>query len=204
MQQLYLTGDGASASAAQLMNALNVPFSGFQLTPVRVGGSLRGEALHLLLPPPKPRLNDVLCRVRLTEKDWLLLPQVMEEIAAPGLCGTFSTRTPILIDRIEPEMLACPAFCDALMQVQAREQLAIFVVADGAEKPLQQMMPENRQRWFSAPDTSGGDARGSGHAAVVTIIMCFLANSNLFPLRFKGKMGYTEHVRWNERSDEHA
>ena len=101
MQQLYLTGDGASASAAQLMNALNVPFSGFQLTPVRVGGSLRGEALHLLLPPPKPRLNDVLCRVRLTEKDWLLLPQVMEEIAAPGLCGTFSTRTPILIDRIE-------------------------------------------------------------------------------------------------------
>ena len=106
-----------------------------------------------LLPPPKPRLNDVLCRVRLTEKDWLLLPQVMEEIAAPGLCGTFSTRTPILIDRIEPEMLACPAFCDALMQVQAREQLAIFVVADGAEKPLQQMMPENRQRWFSAPDT---------------------------------------------------
>lgn len=68
MQQLYLTGDGASASAAQLMNALNVPFSGFQLTPVRVGGSLRGEALHLLLPPPKPRLNDVLCRVRLTEK----------------------------------------------------------------------------------------------------------------------------------------
>ena len=145
MQQLYLTGDGASASAAQLMNALNVPFSGFQLTPVRVGGSLRGEALHLL--------NDVLCRVRLTEKDWLLLPQVMEEIAAPGLCGTFSTRTPILIDRIEPEMLACPAFCDALMQVQAREQLAIFVVADGAEKPLQQMMPENRQRWFSAPDT---------------------------------------------------
>lgn len=77
----------------------------------------------------------------------------MEEIAAPGLCGTFSTRTPILIDRIEPEMLACPAFCDALMQVQAREQLAIFVVADGAETPLQQMMPENRQRWFSAPDT---------------------------------------------------
>lgn len=153
MQQLYLTGDGASASAAQLMNALNVPFSGFRLTPVRVGGSLRGEALHLLLPPPKPRLNDVLCRVRLTEKDWLLLPQVMEEIAAPGLCGTFSTRTPILIDRIEPEMLACPAFCDALMQVQAREQLAIFVVADGAEKPLQQMMPENRQRWFSAPET---------------------------------------------------
>lgn len=68
MQQLYLTGDGASASAAQLMNALNVPFSGFRLTPVRVGGSLRGEALHLLLPPPKPRLNDVLCRVRLTEK----------------------------------------------------------------------------------------------------------------------------------------
>lgn len=127
--------------------------SGFQLTPVRVGGSLRGEALHLLLPPPKPRLNDVLCRVRLTEKGWLLLPQVMEEIAAPGLCGTFSTRTPILIDRIEPEMLVCPAFCDALMQVQAREQLAIFVVADGAEKPLQQMMPENRQRWFSAPDT---------------------------------------------------
>lgn len=50
----------------------------------------------------------------------------MEEIAAPGLCGTFSTRTPILIDRIEPEMLACPAFCDALMQVQAREQLAIL------------------------------------------------------------------------------
>ena len=95
----------------------------------------------------------MLCRVRLTEKDWLLLPQVMEEIAAPGLCGTFSTRTPILIDRIEPEMLACPAFCDALMQVQAREQLAIFVVADGAEKPLQQMMPENRQRGFSAPDT---------------------------------------------------
>lgn len=153
MQQLYLTGDGASASAAQLVNALNMPFSGFQLTPVHLGGDLRGEALHLLLPPPKPRLNDVLCRVRLTEKDWLLLPQVMEEIAAPGLCSTSSTRTPLLIDRITPEMLACPAFCEALMQVQAREQLAIFVVADGAEAPLRQLMPENRQRWFSAPDT---------------------------------------------------
>ena len=98
MQQLYLTGDGASASAAQLMNALNVPFSGFQLTPVRVGGSLRGEALHLLLPPPKPRLNDVLCRVRLTEKDWLLLPQVMEEIAVPGLCGVPMVKDPDVED----------------------------------------------------------------------------------------------------------
>ena len=39
MQQLYLTGDGASASAAQLMNALNVPFSGFRLTPVHLGGA---------------------------------------------------------------------------------------------------------------------------------------------------------------------
>lgn len=203
MQQLYLTGDGASASAAQLMNALNVPFSGFQLTPVRVGGSLRGEALHLLLPPPKPRLNDVLCRVRLTEKGWLLLPQVMEEIAAPGLCGTFSTRTPILIDRIEPEMLVCPAFCDALMQVQAREQLAIFVVADGAEKPLQQMMPENRQRWFPRP-THRRRRSWKRPCCGCNHHHAFLANSNLFPLRFKGKMGYTEHVRWNERSDEHA
>ncbi len=128
----------------------------------------------------------------------------MEEIAAPGLCGTFSTRTPILIDRIEPEMLVCPAFCDALMQVQAREQLAIFVVAEGAETPLQQMMPEKSAAVVFRARHTGGDARRSGHAAVVTIIMCFLANSNLFPLRFKGKMGYTEHVRWNERSDEHA
>lgn len=96
----------------------------------------------------------------------------MEEIAAPGLCGTFSTRTPILIDRIEPEMLACPAFCDALMQVQAREQLAIFVVAEGAETPLQQMMPEIGSGGFRARHT-GRDARRSGHAAVVTIIMCF-------------------------------
>ena len=52
MQQLYLTGDGASASAAQLMNALNVPFSGFRLTPVRVGGSLRGGLTQFLLPLP--------------------------------------------------------------------------------------------------------------------------------------------------------
>lgn len=154
MQQLYLTGKGASARAEQLVNALNVPFSGFRLTPVEVGGDLRGEALHLLLPPPKPRLNDVLCRVRLTETDWLLLPQVMEEIAAPGLCATFSTRTPVLIDRITPEMLACPSFCDALTQVQAQERLAIFVAADGAEKTLRQMMPESRQRWFDASDTA--------------------------------------------------
>lgn len=153
MQQLYLTGDGASAGAEALLTALNVPFSGFRLMPVTVAGALRGEALHLLLPP-LPRLNDVLCRVRLTETDWLLLPETMEKIAAPGLCGALSARAPMLINRITPEMLSCPAFCDALTQVQAREQLAIFVVAEGAEQALRSMMPAARQRWFHMPDTA--------------------------------------------------
>ena len=154
MQQLYLTGDGASARAEALLAALNVPFSGFRLMPVQVAGALRGEALHLLQPPPWPRLNDVLCRVRLTETAWHLLPEAMEEIAAPGLCGALSARMPMLINCITPEMLACPAFCDALTQVQAREQLAIFVVENGAEQSLREMMPKDRQRWFRMPDTA--------------------------------------------------
>lgn len=154
MEHLFLTGAGADTLAQRLLSALNVPFSGYCLKPFSIAGQVRGEALHFLLPSAPPRLNDVPCRIRLTEKQWMLLPQVMEEIAAPGLCSALSVPTPMLVCSIDDEMLRCPAFCDALMQVQAREQLAIFVVETSAVEAVQLLLPPNRQRWFDCTTTT--------------------------------------------------
>lgn len=151
MQHLFLSGEGASHLSRQLVTALNTPFSGFLLSPFHIGGQIRGEALRLIPSPPPPRLNNVPCRIRLTQTEWLLLPRVMEEIAVPGLCSALNAHTPMLLDAIHSEMLSCPSFCDALIQVQSRECLVVFVVAKGAETTLKQLLPAERQRWF---DTS--------------------------------------------------
>lgn len=154
MEHLFLTGTDAAALAQQLLHALNVPFSGYCLKPFSIAGQTRGEALHFLLPCAPPRLNDVPCRIRMTQGQWLLLPQVMEEIAAPGLYSALSMPTPMLVSSIHADMLRCAAFCDALMQVQAREQLAIFVVEEDAVEAVQQLLPPKRQRWFDLRDTT--------------------------------------------------
>ena len=85
MQQLYLTGNHAPALADRLITALNLRPAGYRLQPFTVSGSVRGEALHLLLPPAAPMDNDVPCRIRLREGDWAVVPRVLEEIAAPNL-----------------------------------------------------------------------------------------------------------------------
>ncbi len=152
MQQLYLTGQGASAAAERVLRAINAPTAGFRLTPFSVSGEVRGEALHFLLPPPLPLLNDVPCRIRIQSDSWQLVPKVMEQIAVPGLRACLGALTPVLVDAIHSDMLAGKAFCAVLDQLQAREHLCVFVVAEGAEKKLRRMMPPERQRWFCVTD----------------------------------------------------
>ncbi len=152
MQQLYLTGQGASAAAERVLRAINVPTAGFRLTPFSVSGAICGEVLHFLLPPPSPLLNDVPCRIRIQGDSWQLVPKVMEQIAVPGLRACLDMLTPVLVDTIHPDMLAGKAFCAVLDQLQAQERLCVFVVTDGAEKKLRRMMPVERQRWFRVTD----------------------------------------------------
>jgi len=51
MQQLYLTGTHAAELADRLFTALNIRPAGYRLQPFAVEGALRGDAMHLLLPP---------------------------------------------------------------------------------------------------------------------------------------------------------
>lgn len=159
MQQLYLTGPHASTLADRLFTALNVRPAGYRLTPFSVGGSLRGEALHLLLPPAAPMDNDVPCRIRLRSGDWCVVPRVLDEIAAPNLLRVTSVHTPILLDGLTAGMLTCSAFREAVVQVLTSPRPVIIAADEDAEELLRALTPEETQMWMPVPATEAGRAQ---------------------------------------------
>lgn len=152
MQQLYLTGIHASDLADRLLDALNIRPSGYRLTPFTVGGGIRGEALHLLLPPAAPMDNDVPCRIRLREKDWAVVPRVLEEIAAPNLLRTLNAHTPILLSGLDARMLTCAAFREAVVTVLISERPVVIAAEEGAAEHLRALTPASTQMWLPVPD----------------------------------------------------
>lgn len=158
MQQLYLTGPHAPELADRLFTALNVRPAGYRLLPFTVGGGVRGEALHLLLPPAAPMDNDVPCRIRLREGDWTIVPRVLEEIAAPNLHKALSAHTPILLGGIDAQMLTCSAFREALVTLLTSPRPVIAACADDAEEILRALTPAESQLWAPVPDDAEGRA----------------------------------------------
>ena len=159
MQQLYLTGPHASTLAEQLFAALNVRPAGYQLTPFSVGGSIRGEALHLLLAPAAPMDNDVPCRIRLRSGDWTVVPRVLDEIAAPNLLRAITVHTPILLDGLTAGMLTCAAFREAVVAVLTSDRPVIVAASEDAEEILRALTPEASQMWMPVPATEAGRAQ---------------------------------------------
>lgn len=159
MQQLYLCGPHAPKLADLLFTALNLRPAGYTLVPFTVGGALRGDALHLLLPPAAPMHNDAPCRIRLREGDETVVPRVLEEIAAPNLVKALNARTPILLGGIDGQMLTCRAFREAVVTVLTSPQPVIVAASDDAEDLLRALTPAENQLWAHVPESSQDRAR---------------------------------------------
>ena len=158
MQQLYLTGNHAGDVAARLFTTLNVRPVGCRLLPFEVGGEVRGEALRLLLPPSDPHCNDVPCRVRITRDRWTAVPPVMEEVAAPSLLAVMGVHAPMLLDGLHADVLARPAFREAVRTCLMGPTAVVVAVREDAEAILLDLTPADAQLWLPVPDDTAGQA----------------------------------------------
>lgn len=154
MQQLYLTGAHAAELADRLFTALDIRPAGYRLLPFSVGDGLRGDALHLLLPPAAPMDNDVPCRIRLHGDDWCIVPRVLEEIAAPNLLRALTVHKPILLGGLTAQMLTCPAFREAVVALLTSEHPVIVAAESAAQEHLMALTPAKTQLWLPVPDTA--------------------------------------------------
>ncbi len=150
-QQFYLTGSGASDLAVRLFHALNVHPAGFRLRPFSVGSSTRGMALHLLLPPAFPLLNDVPCRISIAQGEDVTLSEPLCRVAVPGLRQALDAHTPILLDGLCADMLDCLPFRDAVAACLKGSQCVISVVSADAVPLLHPLTPANTQLWMEVP-----------------------------------------------------
>ena len=156
MQQLYLTGAHAADLADRLFQAMNVRPAGYRLVPFTVGGDVRGEALHLLLPPAAPMDNDVPCRIRLRSGDWTVVPRVLDEIAAPNLLRMMAIHAPVLLCGLTVQMLTCTAFREAVVALLMSPRPVIVAADDDAEEILRALTPAENQMWMPVPVTEEG------------------------------------------------
>lgn len=154
MQQLYLCGAHAPQLADLLFTALNLRPAGYKLVPFTVGGGLRGDALHLLLPPAAPMHNDAPCRIRLREGDEAVVPRVLEEIAAPNLRKAVNAHAPILFSGLDAQMLTCRAFREAVVTVLSSPRAVIVACAEDAEELLRALTPAESQLWAHVPESA--------------------------------------------------
>ncbi len=155
MQQLCLTGSHAPRIAERLFNALNVQPVGLRIAAFLVDGVPHGDALYLLPPPP---LNGVPCRVLLTPERTAILPQALEEVAAPGLLTAMRLQTPMLISGLSGDLLACEPLRDAVCQCMMRNRPAVVTADGSAREVLQTLLPLEKQLWLAVPDDEAGQA----------------------------------------------
>ena len=151
MQQLYLTGRHASALAEQIFTALNIHPAGYRLQPFSIDGSVRGEALRLLLPPAEPLLNAVPCRIRVSAQEWVTVYPALERLAVPCLTSAALVHAPLLLDGLTADLLSCDAFCTVVRQCLTAQRPVIAVVREEAESILRTLTPPDRQQWVSVP-----------------------------------------------------
>lgn len=154
MQQLYLSGAHAADLADQLFTALNIRPAGYRLQPFTVDGCVRGETMHLLLPPAAPLDNNVPVRIRLREDDWCIVPRALEEIAAPNLLRAAAACKPILLGGLTAQMLTCSAFREAVVALLSGPRPVIVACEDIAEEHLRALTPAETQLWAAVPDAA--------------------------------------------------
>ena len=159
MQQLCLTGTFAVPIAAKLFTALNVQPVGFCLLPFEVGGEDRGLALHLLLPPAPPLLNDVPCLIRTAQGELTLVPGALTQAAVPALDAARKLHAPMLLSGVRLEMLQCDAFCAALRRCLTGPTPVVVAAEEAAAPLLASLTPPEMQLHLSVPeDAAGRDA----------------------------------------------
>lgn len=154
MQQLYLSGAHAAELADQLFTALNIRPAGYRLQPFTVAGCVRGDAMHLLVPPAGPMDNDVPCRIRLKADDWCIVPRALEEIAAPNLLRAAAACKPILLGGLTAQMLTCSAFREAVVALLTGPRPVIVACEDAAQEHLRALTPSETQLWTAVPDSA--------------------------------------------------
>ncbi|MBQ8200791.1 MAG: hypothetical protein IJZ74_03370 [Clostridia bacterium] len=151
MQQLFLTGIHAANIASRLFTALNVRPTGYRITPFMVDGAVRGDALHLLVPPSPPLYNDVPFRIRIAAGDTAIVPRALDEAAAPSLLAALNVHTPMLLGGLSADMLACERFRTAVRQCLMSQRPVVVVADEDASDALRALTPPERQEWIAVP-----------------------------------------------------
>ena len=152
MQQLYLTGTGASALAVSLFRALGLQPVGYVMLPFSAAGRPAGQLLHLLPEPGAPLYNDIPCRIRLYEGRSTVVPAALDEVAAPALRRSLSARVPMLLDDLDTALLACPEFAHAVSACLHSQHLVVSVVRDDAVGHVKRLTPLQEQLWLQADE----------------------------------------------------
>lgn len=155
MQQLYLTGAEASSMAVHLFRALRIQPVGYVTLPFSTAGRCAGQLLHMLCEPGAPLRNDVPCRIALYQGRSVVVPQVMNELAAPSLRLCLSTHVPMVLDDLDTALLACKDFSAAVAACLHSQHLVVAVVRDDARLQVQHMTPPQEQLWM---DTAAPNA----------------------------------------------
>lgn len=158
MQQLCLTGAHAEALADRLFAALNIRPVGLRILPFHVDGAPRGRMLHLLPPPAPPALNDVPCQVLLAQGRYVAVPEALEHVAAPGLLAALRIQTPVLLTGLTSDLLACPAFRDAVQACLMSRHPVVITADKAAMQLLQGLTPEEKQVWFDVPEDAAAQS----------------------------------------------
>lgn len=156
MQQLCLTGAHAADLADRLFSALNVRPVGLRIAPFAAQGRILGDAAHLTPPPAPPLLNGVPCRVRITPEQSSVVPQALEETAAPGLLAAMRLHAPLLISGLSADVLACGPFREAVRTCLMGAGPVVITADKAAAARLQQLTPPERQLWFDVPEDEAG------------------------------------------------
>lgn len=158
MQQLYLTGNHAAEIAERLFTVLNIQPVGCRLLPFEVEGRRWGDALLLTPPPATPACNPVPCRVLLSPERIVMVPGAAEDVGAPGLLAALRLQLPMLLSRLTADLLACPAFRDALRTCLTSRIPVVVAAADGTEDVLRSLTPAEDQLWIAVPDDAAGQS----------------------------------------------
>lgn len=151
MQQIFLTGSHAPNIASRLFTALNIRPTGYRLTPFMVDGAVRGDALHLLLPPSPPLYNDVPLRIRISSAQQVIVDRTLSEVAAPSLLAALNVHTPMLLSGVSAAMLQCEPFRAALRDCLMSQRPVVAVAEEDAAEPLSRLTPPERQQWLHVP-----------------------------------------------------
>ena len=93
------------------------------------------------------------------EQRWIVVPEVLMQIAAPALNSAALVHAPLLLDGLTADVLDCAALREAVCQCLTSQRPVIAVVRDDAQPILHSLTDADSQLWIAVPD--GTDARAA-------------------------------------------